>query len=100
MASRKLGGGRILGSGRGLVAPTLKDSTENGTPDSQDGTSSFGTSPSISLPVENLVENAQDLTSRVSLARESSPAPAIASKLVCPICAEEMVSLVHNICSE
>lgn len=95
MASRKLGGGRILGSGKSLAppAPALQRPTNLLTP--SDSTASFNSDiSSISpLPSSPLPENIHDLSSRVSLQNENSgpSVTAASAKLVCPICNEEMV---------
>ncbi|QSZ34371.1 hypothetical protein DSL72_005963 [Monilinia vaccinii-corymbosi] len=100
MSSRKLGGGRILGSGRSLAPPTH-------TPPAHQRNSSFitpsdstlslssshSTSPSAASPLPN---SSQDLTSRVSLENSrSSSVAAASSKLLCPICSEEMMTLLQ-----
>lgn len=89
MSGRKLGGGRILGSGKSLAPPAPpahhRSSSDLISPsESTLSLSSTGTSP---LP-EN---TSQDLSSRVSL-ENGRGVTAASSKLVCPICSEEMVS--------
>lgn len=95
MSGRKLGGGRILGSGKSLAPPAppahqrtaslLSPSESTLSLDSQISASPLATSP--------LAENIQDLSSRVSLENGGPSAVAAASsKLLCPICNEEMVS--------
>ncbi|GAP86958.1 putative FYVE zinc finger [Rosellinia necatrix] len=102
MSGRKLGGGRVLGSGRGLappVAPAVRreratspsapsDSTRSGVSVRSPAAS---LSPSASSPLPDF---AQDLTSNVSLAGPSNIANT-SSKLVCPICNEEMLTLLQ-----
>lgn len=91
MSGRKIGGGRILGSGKSLLPPpparssSLVSPSEStvSLPSSRDSTTSpLGTSP--------LPETREDLISAVSLDNGGGVAAA-SSKLVCPICAEEMV---------
>jgi rabenosyn-5 len=100
MSGRKLGGGRVLGSGKGLAPPTPPahqrtsslvspaESLVSG--DSRDSTvSPLATSP--------LPEASQDLSSVVSLQNGGPSAVATAStKLLCPICNEEMVGLTMH----
>ena len=93
MSSRKLGGGRVLGSGRSLSPATTAYPQRSSSLLSPSGSSaSVNSSVSTSL---NSVE-AQDLQSRVSLDHNDGASAAAASasaRLVCPICNEEMVSL-------
>jgi len=100
MSGRKLGGGRILGSGKSLAPPaplahlrtsslvSPAESLVSG--DSRDSTMSpLATSP---LPDIN-----QDLSSVVSLQNGGSSAVATAgTKLLCPICNEEMVGFTKR----
>lgn len=97
MATRKLGGGRILGSGKSLAPPapahqrtnsllTPSESSVSVASDNDVG-SGNGISPLGTSPIPDL----QDITSRVNLDR-GAPAAAATGKLVCPICNEEMVS--------
>lgn len=97
MSGRKLGGGRILGSGKGLAPPgpsahqrigsLVSPSESTVSLSSREGTlSPLATSPLL------LPDAGQDLSSRVSLDNGGSSAvTAASSKLVCPICNEEMV---------
>lgn len=95
MASRKLGGGRILGSGKGLappVAPSHRRTNSLLSPSESSVNSDNSASPLTTSPLPELT---QDLTSIVSLNQNNggSAVAAATSKLVCPICNEEMVSL-------
>ena len=92
MSGRKLGGGRIIGSGRSLSpgfpprnASLLSPSTSSVSVNSSQ-TSQASTEP-------------QDLSSRVSLEQNddnaADAAAAASSRLVCPICNEDMVGLVR-----
>lgn len=113
MASRKLGGGRVLGSGKGLQPPPPPPTAAAASPSVQratsyyaqsDSTASMGSigdslaSPASGSPgsMSPLPDFPQDLTSRVSLAGPSAGA-SNGSKLVCPICEEEMVCAVAQI---
>ncbi|KAI1163781.1 FYVE zinc finger protein [Nemania serpens] len=99
MSGRKLGGGRVLGSGKGLappVSPAVRRERAASPSAPSDSTLSIGSpatslSPSMSSPLPDL---AQDLTSNVSLAGPSDISNAN-SRLVCPICNEEMLTLLQ-----
>ncbi|KAI8953098.1 FYVE zinc finger protein [Xylaria longipes] len=99
MSGRKLGGGRVLGSGKGLappVSPAVRRERAASPSAPSDSTLSLG-SPAASLSpstLSPLPDFAQDLTSNVSLAGPSGVANA-GSKLVCPICNEEMLTLLQ-----
>lgn len=90
MSSRKLGGGRVLGSGRSLspaVAPKRNSSL----------LSPSESSASLNSEVSNsqVSSENQDISSRISLeigdSTRAAEASAANSRLVCPICNEEMV---------
>lgn len=90
MSARKLGGGRVLGSGRSLspAYPPRNSSLLSPTPSSVSVSSS--SQPST---------DAQDLSSRVSLDQVdgdggSAAALAASTRLACPICNEEMVAKI------
>ncbi|KAI0007672.1 FYVE zinc finger protein [Xylariaceae sp. FL0662B] len=102
MSGRKLGGGRILGNGKGLAppappavkhreraaspsAPSIDSTLSNGSP------AESSISPGTSSPLPGF---AQDLTSNISLGGPSNGGHA-GSKLVCPICDEEMLTLLQ-----
>ncbi|KAI9891463.1 MAG: carboxypeptidase Y-deficient [Vezdaea aestivalis] len=89
MASRKLGGGRILGSGRSLQ-PAVP-------PPAPPRPSARLVSPSeSSTSLNSQSTETQDLSSRVSLDNGDAAAAAAAStKLVCPICNEDMMTLLQ-----
>ncbi|KAI1103838.1 VAC1 protein [Jackrogersella minutella] len=98
MSGRKLGGGRILGNGKGLAPPTpsLIQRERAASPSApSDSTLSIG-SPAASLSpgTSPLPDFAQDLTSNVSLGGPSNGGQP-GSKLVCPICEEEMLTLLQ-----
>ncbi|KAI9849750.1 MAG: carboxypeptidase Y-deficient [Thelocarpon superellum] len=97
MASpRKLGGGRVLGTGRSLspaiaAAATAKRSSSLISP----SVSSVSLSSQVSTDTST---EAQDLSSRVSLDRGDPAAADVStahSRLVCPICNEDMVTLLQ-----
>ncbi|KAJ0383120.1 hypothetical protein COL922a_011144 [Colletotrichum nupharicola] len=100
MSGRKLGGGRILGSGKGLAPPTPPAVHGRGhqrTPspfapsESTLSLNSSSASPPVSSP---LPDYSQDLTSNISVGGPSRSS-ATSSKLVCPICDEEMLTLLQ-----
>ncbi|TGO90859.1 hypothetical protein BPOR_0048g00080 [Botrytis porri] len=98
MSSRKLGGGRILGSGKSLAPPAppaQQRSSSFITP--SESTLSLSSTHSISpLATSPLPNDSQDLRSRVSLENgRSSSVTAVTSKLLCPICSEEMMTLLQ-----
>ena len=94
MSARKIGGGRIIGSGRSLspaVAPQPPKSTSLLSPSASTASLTSSGSTAHTSPPES-----QDLKSRVSLEHNESSSSAAAaatasSRLVCPICNEEMV---------
>lgn len=113
MSGRKLGGGRILGNGKGLAPPTASLSSPSPSPSalnravspfapSDSSTVSFvspnstrdSISPSSSVPLPDIP---QDLVSNVSLAGPSTGGgqQGADNRLVCPICEEEMVTLLQ-----
>ncbi|OAA65163.1 Zinc finger, FYVE-type [Niveomyces insectorum RCEF 264] len=97
MSARKLGGGRVLGSGKGLAPPdaglTPKSArssspaaaSETSTPSRGSYYAAEQSSPSTSSPLFDAA--AQDLTASVSL---GAPSLRTGSQLFCPICEEEM----------
>lgn len=101
MSGRKLGGGRVLGSGKGLappVSPAIRRERATSPSAFSDSTRSISVgspgaslSPSTSSPLPDFT---QDLTSNVSLAGPSDVA-SLSSKLICPICNEEMLTLLQ-----
>ncbi|KAK4446889.1 vacuolar segregation protein pep7 [Podospora aff. communis PSN243] len=105
MTGRKLGGGRVLGSGKGLAPPSLSPAptpsprAQSPFPPSDSSTVSFhsrnSTRESISPPSSNTIPDfSQDLASNVNLGGPSRES-ASSSKLVCPICDEEMMTLLQ-----
>ncbi|KAK7450787.1 FYVE zinc finger [Colletotrichum acutatum] len=98
MSGRKLGGGRILGSGKGLAPPTspaINGHQRTPSPfapsESTLSLNSSSASPPISSPLPDF---AQDLGSNISVGGPSRAATS-SSKLVCPICEEEMLTLLQ-----
>ncbi|KAI2468511.1 VAC1 protein [Annulohypoxylon bovei var. microspora] len=97
MSGRKLGGGRILGNGKGLAPPAAAIRRERAASPSapSDSTLSIGSpGASISPGTSPLPDFPQDLTSNISLGGPSNGSQS-GSKLVCPICEEEMLTLLQ-----
>lgn len=95
MSGRRLGGGRILGSGKGLALPPHPSAARRSSSPfaPSESTASFGT-PSLSPPPSgSLPDFGPDIGSSISVGVQArSRAAADASPLVCPICGEEMVA--------
>lgn len=99
MSGRKLGGGRVLGSGIGLAPPQPAPRAPRAvSPYAPSDASSVSLStsqasvspPSSSTPVPEF--GPQDLASRISIGGPSSGGvPGAGQRLVCPICEDEMV---------
>ncbi|KAJ9137483.1 Vacuolar segregation protein PEP7 [Pleurostoma richardsiae] len=101
MSGRKLGGGRVLGSGKGLAPPSPAQHPPRATSPfapSDASTASFtpsqnSLSPPSSGPLPGF-DRPQDLTSNISLGRPSN-GDSSGTRLVCPICEEEMLTLLQ-----
>ncbi len=96
MSGRKLGGGRILGSGKSLAppAPPAHQRTSDLISSPAGSTVSSGGSTASPLATSPLPENGQDIGSVVSLQNGSSSGTGASSRLLCPICNEEMVGFL------
>ncbi|QPH05282.1 hypothetical protein C2857_002983 [Epichloe festucae Fl1] len=96
MSGRKLGGGRVLGSGKGLAPPAPPTAPRSSSPlPPSESTVSIG-SVSISPPVSgSLPDVGQDIGSSISVGAQSKNNAANSAALVCPICSEEMVTLLQ-----
>ncbi|KAL9611378.1 MAG: hypothetical protein Q9167_003973 [Letrouitia subvulpina] len=95
MSSRKLGGGRILGNGKNLnpTVPTLPQRTTSLLSPSA---SSVSVDSSASFSQQST--DTQDISSRISLENQNDTngiAAGASSRLFCPICNEEMVTLLQ-----
>lgn len=96
MTSRKLGGGRILGSGRSL-SPAAAVFPPRNTSILSPSVSSISVDSSASTSQQSV--DFQDLSSRISLEQTDENNAAVAaasSRLVCPICNEEMVRSIYS----
>ncbi|KAK3903493.1 vacuolar segregation protein pep7 [Staphylotrichum tortipilum] len=100
MSARRLGGGRVLGSGKGLAPPQPAHAPRASSPFAPSDSSTVShsrrstptsLSPSSSSPLPDF---SQDLASNVTVAGPSNGASQ-QSKLACPICEEEMVTLLQ-----
>ena len=94
MASqRSLGGGRVLGTSKSLAPPTPQKAQVR-SPDllSPSESSVSLSSQTSSTPIST---DHEDITARVALDDHSSAqaAAAASSRMVCPICNEEMVGM-------
>ncbi len=102
MSSRRLGGGRVLGSGKGL-APPPPASPANGARASSPFAPPSDAESTVSMHSRNSTQNSisplsssplpdfsQDLTANISLAGPSNGAAA-SNELLCPICGDQMV---------
>ncbi|RBQ76559.1 hypothetical protein FVER14953_10411 [Fusarium verticillioides] len=97
MSGRKLGGGRVLGSGRGLAPPTppITNAPRVASPLAASESSISIASSSISPPVSGISPDipGQDIGNSISVgAQGKGPAD---GALVCPICNEEMMTLLQ-----
>ncbi|ROV93182.1 hypothetical protein VMCG_08700 [Cytospora schulzeri] len=109
MSGRKLGGGRILGNGKGLAPPGAPQAhaqaqaprpraTSPYAHSDASSTDQYSTSqnsispPSSSTPVPDF--GPQDLASRISIGGPSNGGTS-STRLVCPICEEEMLTLLQ-----
>src|SRR5271155_5055378 len=94
MSRRILGGGRVLGSGKSLspAVPPSQKPTDHLSPSASTLSLNSGVSPRVS-------SESQDLASRVSIDQGDTSlavaATAAGAKMVCPICNEEMVTLLQ-----
>ncbi|OBT43486.1 hypothetical protein VE00_06139 [Pseudogymnoascus sp. WSF 3629] len=98
MAARKLGGGRILGSGKSLAPPNTSSHTRSSSLLSI-GESVVSVDSNVSTPLGTspLKDSGNDLGSRVSLdsRNDGNAANTGSTKLICPICNEEMMTLLQ-----
>ncbi|MCJ1282206.1 carboxypeptidase Y-deficient [Xylographa opegraphella] len=96
MSGRKIGGGRVLGSGRSLSpAVTLQPNRNSSLLSPSTSSVSLNSSASTS----HTSTEPQDLSSRISLDQHDGAGAALGaastSRLVCPICNEEMMTLLQ-----
>lgn len=101
MSGRKLGGGRILGTGKGLAPPPPAQSPRAASPfaPSESSTVSFQSRISTPSPLSPpslgpLPDFGQDLASNINISGTSDGASSD-NRLLCPICEEEMLTLLQ-----
>ncbi|KAK5996922.1 Vacuolar segregation PEP7-like protein [Cladobotryum mycophilum] len=95
MSSRRLGGGRILGNGKGL-GPTPPTAPRASSPLAISESNVSQTSSSVSPPASgSLSDLGHDIRSNISVGAQPKGSAADATGLVCPICNEEMVTLLQ-----
>lgn len=109
MSGRKLGGGRIIGSGKGLAPPQpYTPQGHTGQTRAPRASSPYAPSDSSSLSQYSNSQNSisppsssalpdfgpQDLASRISIGGPSN-GDAASARLVCPICDDEMLTLLQ-----
>ncbi|KAL2861148.1 putative vacuolar segregation protein (Pep7) [Aspergillus lucknowensis] len=96
MSRRTLGGGRVLGSANARTPTTLSSPQPK---PSILSPSASTLSLSSQASASQISSETQDLTSRISLENGSAPTPAApaaaGAQLSCPICSEEMVTLLQ-----
>ncbi|KAF2846678.1 hypothetical protein T440DRAFT_471749 [Plenodomus tracheiphilus IPT5] len=99
MASRRsLGGGRVLGSGRNLspAAAQQPPAVHHRNPSLlSPSESSLSLSSQTSNSPASIAEPREDIGSKVLLGPTDNAAATASSRLVCPICNEEMVTLLQ-----
>ncbi|KAI9668902.1 MAG: carboxypeptidase Y-deficient [Caeruleum heppii] len=91
MAARKLGGGRVLGSGRNLSPAVIPHQRSSSLLSPSESSVSLQSQSSTQTSAET-----QDIASRVSLDNGDPVVVAdVSTRLVCPICNEDMVTLLQ-----
>lgn len=99
MSGRKLGGGRIFGTGKGLAPPTPPSAPRAISPfapsESTVSLGSLSLSPSASGSLPDL---GPDIGSSISVGAQAKRSGQDAAGLVCPICNEEMVGKGSPVC--
>lgn len=96
MSSRKLGGGRILGSGKGLAPPTPPSAPRVGSPLApSESTVSMASSSLSPPPSAGLPPLGQDIGVSITVGVPGKGGPVDSTGLVCPICNEEMMTLLQ-----
>ncbi|KAH7241828.1 FYVE zinc finger-domain-containing protein [Fusarium tricinctum] len=99
MSGRKLGGGRVLGSGKGLAPPTppITNAPRVASPLAASESSISIASSSISPSTSGIPPDIQgpDIGNSISVGAQGKGGPADRGALVCPICNEEMMTLLQ-----
>ncbi|CAI6330456.1 unnamed protein product [Periconia digitata] len=97
-SGRSLGGGRVLGSGRNLspaVSPQPPAHHRRNASLLSPSESSLSLSSHTSNSPASTAEPRDDIGSKVLLAGQDNAAASASSRLVCPICNEDMVTLLQ-----
>ncbi|KAK7180970.1 FYVE zinc finger [Paraphaeosphaeria sporulosa] len=97
-SGRSLGGGRVLGSGRNLspaVSPRPPAHHRRNASLLSPSESSISLSSQTSNSPASTAEARDDITSKVLLPGAENAAASASSRLVCPICNEEMLTLLQ-----
>ncbi|KAM0348721.1 hypothetical protein ACHAPU_004160 [Fusarium lateritium] len=99
MSGRKLGGGRVLGSGKGLAPPTppITNAPRVTSPLAASESGISMASSSISPSTSGIPPDiqGQDIGNSISVGAQGKGGPADSGALVCPICNEEMMTLLQ-----
>ncbi|ATY66422.1 vacuolar segregation (Pep7) [Cordyceps militaris] len=96
MSGRKLGGGRILGSGKGLAPPPAAPRSRAPSPLApSESTISISSSPLSPSMSGSLTGIGRDIGSSISVGAQPKAGLSSDGALVCPICSEEMVTLLQ-----
>ncbi|KAH8168604.1 FYVE zinc finger domain-containing protein [Sarocladium implicatum] len=96
MSGRKLGGGRILGSGKGLAPPAPAVAPRAISPFAPSESTVSIASSSLSPPASSgLPDPGQDIGATISVGAQPKDGGADTGTLVCPICSDEMVTLLQ-----
>ncbi|KAF2744420.1 FYVE-domain-containing protein [Sporormia fimetaria CBS 119925] len=96
-SGRSLGGGRVLGSGKNLspaVSPQPRAQHQRNASLLSPSESSLSLSSQTSISPASTAEHKEDISSKV-LSTPQNAAASATSRLVCPICNEDMVSNRH-----
>ncbi|PVI01914.1 hypothetical protein DM02DRAFT_332052 [Periconia macrospinosa] len=97
-SGRSLGGGRVLGSGRNLspaVSPQPPAHHRRNASLLSPSESSLSLSSQTSNSPASTAETREDIGSKVLLAGQDNAAATASNRLVCPICNEDMVTLLQ-----
>lgn len=100
-SGRSLGGGRVFGNGRNLspaVSPRPPAQHRRNASLLSPSESSISLSSQTSNSPASTAETKDDITSKVLLPGAENAAASASSRLVCPICNEEMVSCLSKFC--
>ncbi|KAF2272046.1 FYVE-domain-containing protein [Westerdykella ornata] len=97
-SGRSLGGGRVLGSGRNLspaVSPQPRTQHQRNASLLSPSESSLSLSSQTSISPASTAEPKEDIGSKVLLGTAQNAAASASNRLICPICNEDMVTLLQ-----